>query len=277
MCRCHGCLNRLFLSFPYWNRKNLYAFTMYHPPPHTGKNTRFCPFPLPFTPESGQKSPVKPIKYQENAEKCRKNAETFAYIKKRQYLCTRFWEKSLVGWTSTHFNGAVVQLVRIHACHAVGREFESRPHRSQPTIKRRGSPLFLLKCCPVCLGSNWRSFETKGNGPLAQLNRVPHYGCGGCRFESCMDHIATQKSRCFSAAFFVLQINNHFFDGLLLLLLLLRRRSRLLAMLARNRGKTFYSNRNYQRIHLYKERITYLILPWSTHSVRWPIPFYGSA
>ena len=25
-------------------------------------------------------------------------------------------------------------------------------------------------------------------GPLAQLNRVPHYGCGGCRFESCMDH-----------------------------------------------------------------------------------------
>ena len=27
-------------------------------------------------------------------------------------------------------NGAVVQLVRIHACHAWGREFESRPHRS---------------------------------------------------------------------------------------------------------------------------------------------------
>ena len=26
-------------------------------------------------------------------------------------------------------NGAVVQLVRIPACHAVGREFESRPHR----------------------------------------------------------------------------------------------------------------------------------------------------
>ena len=28
------------------------------------------------------------------------------------------------------------------------------------------------------------------HGPLAQLNRVPHYGCGGCRFESCMDHEA---------------------------------------------------------------------------------------
>ena len=27
--------------------------------------------------------------------------------------------------------GAVVQLVRIPACHAVGREFESRPHRQE--------------------------------------------------------------------------------------------------------------------------------------------------
>ena len=31
------------------------------------------------------------------------------------------------------------------------------------------------------------AFEKK-HGPLAQLNRVPHYGCGGCRFESCTDH-----------------------------------------------------------------------------------------
>ena len=30
-------------------------------------------------------------------------------------------------------------------------------------------------------------------GPLAQLNRVPHYGCGGCRFESCMDHKDKRK------------------------------------------------------------------------------------
>ena len=29
---------------------------------------------------------------------------------------------------------------------------------------------------------------SKSNGPLAQLNRVPHYGCGGCRFESCTEH-----------------------------------------------------------------------------------------
>ena len=34
-----------------------------------------------------------------------------------------------------HLPGAVVQLVRIPACHAVGREFESRPHR-KPAILR---------------------------------------------------------------------------------------------------------------------------------------------
>ncbi len=32
---------------------------------------------------------------------------------------------------SQNDNGAVVQLVRIHACHAWGRGFESRPHRRQ--------------------------------------------------------------------------------------------------------------------------------------------------
>jgi hypothetical protein len=26
------------------------------------------------------------------------------------------------------------------------------------------------------------------NGPVAQLNRVPHYGCGGSRFESWRGH-----------------------------------------------------------------------------------------
>lgn len=34
---------------------------------------------------------------------------------------------------SKHTRGAVVQLVRMPACHAGGREFESRPHRlTQP-------------------------------------------------------------------------------------------------------------------------------------------------
>ena len=31
-------------------------------------------------------------------------------------------------------NGLVVQLVRIHACHAWGREFESRPDRQQMSL-----------------------------------------------------------------------------------------------------------------------------------------------
>ena len=31
-------------------------------------------------------------------------------------------------------SGAVVQLVRIPACHAVGREFESRPHRKNESF-----------------------------------------------------------------------------------------------------------------------------------------------
>ena len=49
-------------------------------------------------------------------------------------------------------SGAVVQLVRIPACHAVGREFESRPHR-----KARKNAGFVIvvrtnlpKICPNC-------------------------------------------------------------------------------------------------------------------------------
>ena len=49
----------------------------------------------------------------------------FGHFKKKQYLCTRFRKGS------KHRIGAVVQLVRIHACHAWGRGFESRPHRKK--------------------------------------------------------------------------------------------------------------------------------------------------
>ena len=38
--------------------------------------------------------------------------------------------------------GAVVQLVRIHACHAWGRGFESRPHRRNPETKVSGFFVF---------------------------------------------------------------------------------------------------------------------------------------
>ena len=36
---------------------------------------------------------------------------------------------------SKHTRGAVVQLVRMPACHAGGREFESRPHRKEAQSK----------------------------------------------------------------------------------------------------------------------------------------------
>ena len=89
-------------------------------------------------------------------------------------------------------SGAVVQLVRIPACHAVGREFESRPHRR----KGFGPLLFKTKGNAPSGGADMIFLRLTGTppGPLAQLNRVPHYGCGGCRFESCMDHRITEKS-----------------------------------------------------------------------------------
>ena len=43
---------------------------------------------------------------------------------------------------SQNETGAVVQLVRIHACHAWGRGFESRPHRRNPETKVSGFFVF---------------------------------------------------------------------------------------------------------------------------------------
>ncbi len=40
-------------------------------------------------------------------------------------------KKKCLSLPSQNETGAVVQLVRIHACHAWGRGFESRPHRSK--------------------------------------------------------------------------------------------------------------------------------------------------
>ncbi len=42
-------------------------------------------------------------------------------------------------------SGPVVQLVRIHACHAWGREFESRPDRQQMKRLSYQGSLFLFK------------------------------------------------------------------------------------------------------------------------------------
>ena len=46
-----------------------------------------------------------------------------------------FWAQAASPVKRETARGAVVQLVRIPACHAVGREFESRPHRKK-TSKR---------------------------------------------------------------------------------------------------------------------------------------------
>ena len=57
------------------------------------------------------------------------SSEKFCQFKKKQYLCTRFRKGR------TNNPGAVVQLVRISACHAGGRGFESRPHRKSLELR----------------------------------------------------------------------------------------------------------------------------------------------
>ena len=64
--------------------------------------------------------------------------QIFGHVKKKQYLCTRFRKES----TFLTKRGAVVQLVRISACHAGGREFESRRHRRKVL---KNSRLFLFQ------------------------------------------------------------------------------------------------------------------------------------
>ena len=117
--------------------------------------------------------------------------------------------------------GAVVQLVRILACHARGRGFEPRPHRQNKTKEREpDGVLFFMKgtvkrvSSPDPLhfqqraisaagsehlpykqrvgGSNPSSPTKQEDGSLAQLNRAFDYGSKGCRFESCRSH--TKKS-----------------------------------------------------------------------------------
>ena len=47
--------------------------------------------------------------------------------------------------SKSHYHGAVVQLVRIPACHAVGREFESRPHRKAVSTSLTAFVFYLQK------------------------------------------------------------------------------------------------------------------------------------
>ena len=50
----------------------------------------------------------------------------YCILKNNTYLCTRNRER-----LQDKSYGSVVQLVRIHACHAWGRGFESRPDRQK--------------------------------------------------------------------------------------------------------------------------------------------------
>ena len=51
-------------------------------------------------------------------------------VKLRYFFCTIYFAELKISLIlQLEITGAVVQLVRITACHAVGRGFESRPHR----------------------------------------------------------------------------------------------------------------------------------------------------
>ncbi len=70
----------------------------------------------------------------------------FAGSKKRHTFALAIENNSGCSMQNKKF-GVVVQLVRIHACHAWGRGFESRPHRQitkAPEFKNFGAFLFSL-------------------------------------------------------------------------------------------------------------------------------------
>ena len=70
------------------------------------------------------------------------------------YLCTRKTERTNAG--------AVVQLVRILACHARGRGFESRPHRKEESFE---TLLFLFTSGPLpqpVRASRWGLLPSQG-------------------------------------------------------------------------------------------------------------------
>ena len=62
-------------------------------------------------------------------------------------------------------NGAVVQLVRIHACHAWGRGFESRPHRERKSSDSVESQSFFIIKLNIFFRSGYLIFcSFCGNG-----------------------------------------------------------------------------------------------------------------
>ena len=66
--------------------------------------------------------------------------ESYCRFKKKHYLCIAIERDS-----NEKLNGALVQLVRIHACHAWGHGFESRTHRLRKKTEIRKSKTISSK------------------------------------------------------------------------------------------------------------------------------------
>ena len=80
--------------------------------------------------KSPHNPPLQRQNYQVSAFLIQKKGQFVCDLKYLPYLCTRKTERYLF---ATPF-GALVQLVRIHACHAWGHGFESRTHRNKTII-----------------------------------------------------------------------------------------------------------------------------------------------
>ena len=91
--------------------------------------------------KSPHNSPLRRQNYQVSAFLIQKKGQFVCDVKYLPYLCTRKTERYLF---ATPF-GALVQLVRIHACHAWGHGFESRTHR-----KREAQTGFSFFVPPRC-------------------------------------------------------------------------------------------------------------------------------
>ena len=76
--------------------------------------------------KSPHNSPLRRQNYQVSAFLIQKKGQFVCDVKYLPYLCTRKTEK----YPLHPPFGALVQLVRIHACHAWGHGFESRTHRN---------------------------------------------------------------------------------------------------------------------------------------------------
>lgn len=81
---------------------------------------------------------------------------------------------------NTATSGAVVQLVRIRACHARGRGFEPLPHRQVPLMKNEGHLSYIGICGSA--GSQLLRPEFVGDNVKWAMGKIP--GQGGTGFKN---------------------------------------------------------------------------------------------